>query len=119
MLKDYTDPLPQVVSEQQVPWKVVREGRVELQNLLQGVPFDDMEITVGQGTHVGTSLGQGHLLPEHIPKHVPLTCKERESTDLRYYFLDLRDFPSEIYFWIIIIINNYYRERKAAKMDSL
>ena len=79
-------PLSEVIGEQQVAGEVVGEGRVELQNLLQGVPFDDMEITVGQGTHVGTSLGQGHLLPEHIPKHIPLTCKDRESTDLRYYF---------------------------------
>lgn len=65
-------PLPQVVGEEQVPGEVVGEGRVELQHLLQGVALDDVEVAVGQRPDVGAGLGQSHLLPEDVAKHVAL-----------------------------------------------
>lgn len=46
------------------------EGRVEFQHFLQGIPLDHMQIAVGQGPHIGTGLGKGGFLPEHISKHV-------------------------------------------------
>lgn len=64
-------PLPQVVGENEVPGEGVGESRVEFQHFLQGVPFDHMQVTVGQGPHVGTGLGKGGFLPEHVSKHVP------------------------------------------------
>lgn len=63
-------PLPQVVGENEVPGERVGKGRVEFQHFLQRVPFDHVQVAVGQGPHVGTGLGQGGFLPEHISKHV-------------------------------------------------
>lgn len=63
-------PLPQVVGENQVSGEGVREGSVEFQNFLQCIPFDHMQVTVGQGPNVGTGLGKGGFLPEHISKHI-------------------------------------------------
>lgn len=75
-----THPLPQVVCQQQVAGEVVGEGRVELQNLLQGIALDDMEVTVRQGSYVSAGLGEGHFLPEHVAKYVPLPwSKDRAS----------------------------------------
>ena len=51
--KLHTHPLPQVVGENEVPGEGVGEGRVEFQHFLQGVPLDHMEVTVGQGPHIG------------------------------------------------------------------
>lgn len=72
----YTHPLPQVIREKEISGKMVGERRVEFQHLLQGITLYDMEVTVGQCAHVCTSLGKGHLLPEHIPKHISLTCRK-------------------------------------------
>lgn len=69
-LKPSAYPLPQVVGENEVPGEGVGKGRVEFQHFLQGVSFDHMQVTVGQGPNVGTGLGQGGFLPEHISKHV-------------------------------------------------
>lgn len=68
--KLHTHPLPQVVGENEVPGEGVGEGCVEFQHFLQGVPLDHMEVTVGQGPHIGTGLGKGGFLPEHVSKHV-------------------------------------------------
>lgn len=65
-------PLPQVVGENEVPGEGVGEGCVEFQHFLQGVPLDHMQVTVGQGPDVGTGLGKGGFLPEHVSKHVSL-----------------------------------------------
>lgn len=75
-----THPLPQVVSEQQVPREVVGECGVELEHLLQSVAFNDVEVAVGQSSDVGTGLSQSHLFPENIPEYVTLTCRGREDT---------------------------------------
>lgn len=69
-LKLPAHPLPQVVGENEVPGEGVGEGRVELQHFLQGVPFDHVQVTVGQGPNVGTGLGKGGFFPEHISKHI-------------------------------------------------
>lgn len=66
-------PLPQVVGEQQVPGEVVGERRVELQHLLQGVAFNDVEVAVGQSSDVGAGLSQGHFLPEDVSENVTFT----------------------------------------------
>lgn len=69
-----THPLPQVVGQQQVAGKVVGEGGVELQHLLQRVTLDDVKVAVGQRSYVGARLSQSHLLPEDVTKHVAFTC---------------------------------------------
>lgn len=73
-----THPLPQVVGEQQVSGEVVCEGGVKLQNFLQRVSFDDVEVAVGQRSHVSAGLRQRHLLPEHVAKHVTFTCRQTD-----------------------------------------
>ena len=75
-----THPLTQVVSEQQISWEVVREGCVKLQHLLQGIAFDDVEVTVGQGSDVGAGLSQSHFFPENISKYISLTCRRRAES---------------------------------------
>ncbi|TNN63737.1 hypothetical protein EYF80_026054 [Liparis tanakae] len=67
--------------EQQIPGEVVGKRRVELQHLLQGVSFDDVEVAVGQSSDVSAGLSESHFLPENIPKYVSLTCRERKSIE--------------------------------------
>lgn len=73
-----THPLPQVVGEHQVSGEVVCEGGVELQDFLQLVPFNDVEVAVGQRSHVSAGLRQRHLLPEHVTEHVTFTCRDTD-----------------------------------------
>lgn len=70
-------PLPQVVGENEVPGEGVGEGRVEFQHFLQGIPFNHMQVTVGQGPNVGAGLGKGGFLPEHISKHISFPYREK------------------------------------------
>lgn len=66
-------PLAKVAGEDEVPGEGVGEGRVELQNLEQGLPLDDVQVAVGERAHVGGGVGQCGLLPEHVPEHVTFT----------------------------------------------
>ena len=96
-----TNPLAEVVGEQQIPGEVVGERRVELQHLLQSVTLDDVQVAVGQRSHVSAGLSQGHLLPEHVPKHVALPCAHTVHSETSksntqgkiicfcYYFINL------------------------------
>lgn len=67
-----THPLPQVVGQHQVAGEVVGKSSVELQHLLQSIPLDDVEVAVGQRSHVSAGLSQIHFLPEDVPKNIPL-----------------------------------------------
>lgn len=88
MLLGAAHPFPQVVGQQQVSGEVVGEGRVELQHLLQSVALNDVEVAVGQSSDVGAGLGEGQLLPEHVPKDVPLPCRDKTPVEL---FMGERD----------------------------
>ena len=75
-------PLAEVAGEDEVAGEGVGEGGVEVEHLEQRLPLDDVQVAVGQRTHVGTRMGQGGLLPEHISKHITFTWgkggRERE-----------------------------------------
>lgn len=61
---------------------MVGEGRVELQHLLESVPFNDVEVAVGQSSDIGAGLGESHLLPENVSEYVPLPCREKTPLEL-------------------------------------
>lgn len=74
-------PLAQVAGEDEVAGEGVGERRVELQHLHQGVSADDVQVAVGQRSHVGARPRQRALLPEHVPKHVTFTCGGRRGAE--------------------------------------
>lgn len=75
-----TYPFSQVVGQNEISGEGVWKGCVELQHLLQGIPFNHMKITVSQSPYISTGLGEGWLLPEHITKNVSFAY--RKSTAL-------------------------------------
>lgn len=58
---------------------MVGKSRVELENLLQFIAFDDVEVAVGQCTDISTGLSQCDLLPKNVPKHITFTCRYANS----------------------------------------
>lgn len=69
-----TYPVSEVVSEYEISRKRVGERLVKVQNLQQPVSLDGVQVTVGEGAHVGSRLSQRRVLPERIAKDVTLAC---------------------------------------------
>ena len=81
--------MSEVVREHQVAGERVGEGVIEVEHLEQLVSFDGVEVTVGQGAHVGRRLTHGRILPEGVSEHVTLTWEET-ITGLTSPFSDRR-----------------------------
>lgn len=75
-------PFAQVAGEDEVAGEGVGEGRVEVQHFHQGVSADDVQVAVGQSSHVSACPRQCALFPEHVPEHVPFTCRGAESVSV-------------------------------------
>lgn len=72
--------MPQVVGESEVAREAVGEGLVEVEHLQQAIPFDSMEVAVGESSHIGCRLAHRAVLPERVAEHVALTCGHSEMT---------------------------------------
>ena len=51
---------------------------VEIEDLDEFVPFDGVQVAVGQGSHVRCRLSHRPFLPERIAEYVALTCIENK-----------------------------------------
>ena len=67
--------MSQVVREREVSGERVGEGVIEVQDLEQSVSLDDMQVTVGEGTHIRRALPYARLSPKLITENVAFTCK--------------------------------------------
>lgn len=56
--------MSEVISEYEITRKRVGERLVKVQHLQQPVPLDGVQITIGEGTHVGGRLSQRRVFPE-------------------------------------------------------
>lgn len=74
-----THPLSQVVGEKQISGEVVGKRRVEFEDLLQSIAFDDVQVTVGQSSDVGAGLSESHLFPENITENISFTCRKEKN----------------------------------------
>lgn len=57
-------PISEVISEYEIPGKRIGKCLIEIQHLQQTVPFDGVQITVGQSPDVGRRLSQRRVLPK-------------------------------------------------------
>lgn len=65
--------MPEIVGEDEIAGERVGEGVVEVEDLNELVPFDGVQVAVGQGSDVGRRLAHRPFLPEGVTEDVTLT----------------------------------------------
>lgn len=87
---------------------MVGKCRVEFQHLLQSVAFNNVEVAVGQSSHIGAGLSQSHLFPENVPKYVSLSCTRERAHNFSSMLVQQQDL-------IFQVKENSKRQKQACK----
>lgn len=76
--------MPEIIGEYEISRKRISERLIEVQHFKQPVPFDCMQVAVGQCSDVGRRLSQRRVLPKRIAEHITLTCGYNDQNQNDY-----------------------------------
>lgn len=72
------NPLGQVKREEEIPREGLSKRLVEHEHLLELLYVDGVDVTVGEGPHVGGGLAEAGLLPHGVAEDVPTAQKGQD-----------------------------------------
>lgn len=92
-----TYPMTQVVGEHQITGERVGERVIKIEHFEQLVPFDGMQVAVGQRSHVGRRLPYTAFLPESVAKDIAFTYTSTKDNAVLYVNFIYFSFTPTVY----------------------